>query len=130
MDALQELIERNAPSNIDLSETIVSQLIYIIFVSIHTTAHEGTSAIYRLAENPDLRDELLQEQEEILQQCTIDPNGSNEGLLSVNAITKMVKLESFFRESLRLVYKFYDIPHTHIGKDSIVLSNGTVIDPG
>ncbi|KAI8144574.1 cytochrome P450 [Fennellomyces sp. T-0311] len=129
-DVLQSLIEDGAEPGKDLYNYIVSQMMILIFASIHTTSSAGTIVLYRLLENPQLMDEIFQEQEEVLQHLGIDSKGNIEDIFTFQATKQMVKLDSVCRESLRLINRYYDLAHTYIGKNKVALSNGTVIEPG
>ena len=138
---LQELIEHaDPPSYQDLYTFIMNQLLFLIFVSIHTTTENGTIVLYRLLQNPKLIETLLEEQKCVLeqeqhdQQKMLQEKESNKNrtseIFSADTIKRMVKLDSVCREALRLRSQFYELSHTNVSDHNIVLSNGTIIPPG
>ncbi|KAI7851355.1 cytochrome P450 [Circinella umbellata] len=134
-DVLQELIEINGPSfnNNNQKEfytAMLDQLLVLIFASVHTTSENGTIVISRLLQHPEVIDELLEEQDQVLRKAGLDPNqGNSVDLFTFEIIKNMPKLDSVCRESLRLRSQFYELAHTNITKRNVVLSNGTVIPP-
>ncbi|KAI9250550.1 cytochrome P450 [Phascolomyces articulosus] len=137
-DMLQELVENaTPPPGQDVYTFIMNQLLFLTFASIHTTTENGTIVLYRLLQNPDVLNELLEEQNDVLRQevfTTIDPdkqqNGGNPShVFTADRIKKMTKLDSVCREALRLRSQFYELAHTNVTNQNIVLSNGTVIPP-
>ncbi|KAI9245893.1 cytochrome P450 [Phascolomyces articulosus] len=91
------------------------------FTSVLTTAGTLIGVFYLLATYPDYVAELREEQEEITHhgQYPLDAAGYK----------RMVKLDSFIRETLRQMDDFAH-PHTNVTKNNVVLSNGTIIRPG
>ncbi|CAG8556243.1 11564_t:CDS:2 [Diversispora eburnea] len=79
----------------DYLNKICDFLFIIIVVSIHTTSRHLTSALYDFAGRPELWDDIYEEQVRIDKECN--------GELSSQHINKMVKLDSFLRESLRTI---------------------------
>ncbi|CAG8583401.1 9232_t:CDS:10 [Diversispora eburnea] len=77
----------------DYLNKICDFLFVTVVASIHTTARQLTSALYDFAGRPELWDDLYEEQVKIDKECN--------GELSPQHINKMVKLDSFLRESLR-----------------------------
>ncbi|KAI9495644.1 cytochrome P450 [Zychaea mexicana] len=131
VDVLQDLIENvNIPRGSDLITTIVNYTIALIFASIHTTSENGTIVLYRILQNPELMDELLEEQKEVLQRNGIDPEGAAKDVFTFEIVKDLPKLDSIVRESMRLRNEFYELPHSNVGNKKVVLSNGTVIRPG
>ncbi|KAG2219510.1 hypothetical protein INT45_002827, partial [Circinella minor] len=142
-DILQELIEHaDPPSYQDMYTFILNQLLFLTFVSIHTTTENGTIVLYRLLQHPQIIKELLEEQKYVLeqeqedQQKTSQQKGSTNmknnltsEVFTADTIKKMVKLDSVCRETFRLRSQFYELSHTNVSDHNIVLSNGTVIPP-
>ncbi|KAI8144566.1 cytochrome P450 [Fennellomyces sp. T-0311] len=130
VDILQDLIEHaQVPRGQTLHQHIVNYTMGLIFASIHTTSENGTIVLYRILQNPELMQELLEEQKEVLQQYGVDPNGEAKDVFTFDIIKDMPKLDSIIRESLRLRNEFYELTHTNVTSKKIVLSNGTVIPP-
>ena len=75
-------------------------------------------------------DELYKEQQEVLINAGLDPNGKSSEVFTFDIIKNMIKLDSVCRESMRLRNEFYELTHTNVGKNKVVLSNGTIIPPG
>ncbi|KAI9246698.1 cytochrome P450, partial [Phascolomyces articulosus] len=85
--------------------------------------------LYRLLQHPEVTEELLKEQQQVLQESGLDPNGKSVDVFTCDVLKKMLKLDSVVRESLRLRNQFYELPHTNIRNHNVVLSNGTIIPP-
>ena len=102
----------------------------LIFASIHTTSENGTIVLYRILQNPKLIQDLLEEQTEVLERHGVDPNREAKDVFSFEIIKDMPKLDSIVRESLRLRNEFYELPHSNITSEKVILSNGTVIPSG
>ncbi|KAG2219260.1 hypothetical protein INT45_000036, partial [Circinella minor] len=131
VDVLQDLIENvKIPKNMSITSHIVNYIMALIFASIHTTSENGTIVLYRILQRPELIEELLEEQKEVLKNNGINPNGTARDVFTFEIVKSLPKLDSIVRESLRLRNEFYELPHSNIGKKKVVLSNGTVIPPG
>ncbi|CAG8556226.1 11563_t:CDS:10 [Diversispora eburnea] len=77
----------------DYLNEICEFLFIIIVTSIHTTSRHLTSALYDFAGRPELWEDIYEEQVRIDKECN--------GELSPQHIDKMMKLDSFLRESFR-----------------------------
>ncbi|KAI8140540.1 cytochrome P450 [Fennellomyces sp. T-0311] len=128
-DVLQKLIDLGVSPGQEFYETIISEVIAIIFASMSTTTQEATAILYHLLQDSGYLNEILQEQRELIEQHTANLSAENEEVFTTELLRKMIKLESFCRESLRFGNQFYDNGHTNIGDTSIILSNGTMIEP-
>ncbi|KAI9323577.1 cytochrome P450 [Dichotomocladium elegans] len=93
--------------------TIANWLLVMAFLNNLTTTLALTSIIGLLARHPEWQLELRKEIEDVKG----DPK-------------LMVKLDSLIREALRSDGQNIGLPHTHVGKKPIVLSNGVTIMPG
>ncbi|CAG8538088.1 7703_t:CDS:10 [Diversispora eburnea] len=105
----------------DYLNKICEFLFILVVVSIHGTARHMSFALYDFAGRPELWDDIYEEQIRIDKECN--------GELSPQHINKMVKLDSFVRESLRT----YDavltiIPHRCL--ESYTFKNGMTIPKG
>ncbi|KAI8147549.1 cytochrome P450 [Fennellomyces sp. T-0311] len=123
-DILQEIIENYPPPptcDIDIYNYYANWMIVLIFASVHTTTEHGTIVLYRLLQHPDIIEELLREQNEVL-------GGST--LFTGEVVRKLVKLDSVCREALRFKNDFFALPHRNVSGGNIALSNGVVIKPG
>ncbi|KAI8142536.1 cytochrome P450 [Fennellomyces sp. T-0311] len=88
------------------------------FTGVLTTSGSLIAVIAQLARHPEYTSELLEEQNDI---------GDN---LDSAAYKRMVKLDSFIRESFRYTTDTIFHPHTNVTKENVVLSNGSIIRPG
>ncbi|RHZ85956.1 hypothetical protein Glove_58g39 [Diversispora epigaea] len=105
----------------DYLNKICEFLFIIVVVSIHTTSRFMTSALYDFAGRPELWDDIYEEQVRIDKECN--------GELSSQHINKMVKLDSFVRESLRTFDSVVaTIPHRCM--KSYTFKNGMTIPKG
>ncbi|KAI9268107.1 cytochrome P450, partial [Phascolomyces articulosus] len=130
-DVLQDLIENvEVPRHTNLISHIVNYTIGLIFASIHTTSENGTIVLYRILQHPKLMEELLEEQNEVLKQHGIHPSGAAKDVFTFEIVKGLPKLDSIVRESMRLRNEFYELPHSNVGNNKVVLSNGTIIQPG
>ncbi|CAG8555944.1 568_t:CDS:10 [Diversispora eburnea] len=100
----------------------ICEFVYVIVVaSIFTSAHHIAFALYDFAGRPELWDDIYEEQERIDKECN--------GELSPQHINKMVKLDSFVRESLRTGGSaLMHIPHKCL--ESYTCKNGMTIPKG
>ncbi|RHZ85916.1 hypothetical protein Glove_58g47 [Diversispora epigaea] len=105
----------------DYLNEICEFLFFIMVVSIHTTSQHFTSALYDFAGRPELWDDIYEEQVRIDKECN--------GELSSQHINKMVKLDSFVRESLRTYDSVFNpVPHRCL--ESYTFKNGMTIPKG
>jgi len=103
----------------DIVNKIVNYVILINFAAIHTTSMTFTNSIYYLAANPQIADPLREEISPIVQEL-----GWTKA-----AMGKMIKLDSFLKETQRLSGV------SGLSMDRMVLrdltfSNGTVVPAG
>ena len=127
---MQDLLEDNPPEpGTSVEEHCVNWMFSLIFASVHTTSENATIVIYRLLENPELMEELLQEQNEVLR-CHGVEAGKGSEAFSFNIIKEFVKLDSVCREALRLKNQYFELSHTNVSGKNVVLSNGVIIPPG
>ncbi|RHZ85947.1 hypothetical protein Glove_58g60 [Diversispora epigaea] len=105
----------------DYLNKICEFLFFIVVVSIHTTSRHITFALYDFAGRPELWDDIYEEQVRIDKECI--------GELSPQHINKMVKLDSFVRESLR-TFDSALIPLPHKCLESYTFKNGMSIPKG
>ncbi|KAG2219502.1 hypothetical protein INT45_002819 [Circinella minor] len=130
-DMLQQLIDSDpsTPLNDTFYEKVLNFLLLLVFASIHTTTENGIIVLYRLLQKPEIFDDLLKEQQQVLAENGLDPQGPSEDVFTCDVLKKMPKLDSVVRESLRLRNQFYELPHTNIRNRNVVLSNGVSIPP-
>ncbi|CAG8601487.1 25029_t:CDS:10 [Cetraspora pellucida] len=107
------------PNNVDYNY-IADSLGVFIFASMFTTSNRTTSALYGRKE---YWQELYQEAQEINKQR----NGDE---LTPNDINKMVKLDSFIKESFRNSDDVLGLPHLCISKSNYTFKNGYQIPEG
>ncbi|CAG8468068.1 10533_t:CDS:10 [Diversispora eburnea] len=99
----------------------ICEFIFIIIVaSINTTSRHITCALYDFAGRPELWDDIYEEQVRIDKECN--------GELLPQHINKMVKLDSFLRESLRTFDAVAAFPHRCL--ESYTFKNGMTIPKG
>ncbi|GBB90918.1 hypothetical protein RclHR1_01800003 [Rhizophagus clarus] len=98
----------------------VENLLVIVFSSITTTSRAAADALYDLAGRPELLNELYEEALRIDREC----NGS----LTVADVKRMVKLDSFVKESLRHNGIITSLPH-YVVKD-YTFSSGLTVPKG
>ncbi|RUO96095.1 cytochrome P450 [Jimgerdemannia flammicorona] len=102
-DILQVMIDQlpsDAPAPL-VTEAIANNMMTLIFASIHTTTMHSALVLYALADYEEYVQELLDEQVAVLAEEEAEEPGVEFGFSS-NAVKKMVKLDSFLRESLML----------------------------
>ncbi|KAG6915977.1 hypothetical protein DXG01_009029 [Tephrocybe rancida] len=95
------------------------RILNINFAAIHTTSNAFTQIIYDLAANPSFVPELREEVETVI---------SEEGLTKVS-LHKMVKLDSFIKESSRIRALGAVTMQRKVNKD-FTFSDGTVVPRG
>ncbi|GBB99239.1 hypothetical protein RclHR1_03460008 [Rhizophagus clarus] len=116
-DFLQDIMERDDFDPINVSYlSLADRMFALIFASIHTTAGGCANAFMDLASRPQYMQELYEEQLEVHKEA--DENG----VLPFEALNKMKKLDSFVRESLRLVGHLTSLEHAVI--KNYTFSNG------
>ncbi|CAG8624313.1 7116_t:CDS:10, partial [Diversispora eburnea] len=99
----------------------ICEFLFILVVgSIHTTSIHLTFALYDFAGRPELSDDIYEEQVRIDKECN--------GELSSQHIDKMVKLDSFLRESFRTYDSVVAISHRCM--ESYTFKNGMTVPKG
>ena len=127
---MQDILENIPPEKgTTIYDHCVNWMFALIFASIHTTSENATVVIYQLLQHPELMEELLEEQNEVLERHGLQATEGSDAF-TFDIIKEFVKLDSVCREAMRLKNQYYELPHCNIGNNSIVLSNGTVIPPG
>ncbi|CAG8814108.1 12895_t:CDS:2, partial [Gigaspora rosea] len=105
-------------------DCIADEIAALIFVSIASTSNGFTNALYELVERKQQYwQELYQEAQEINEQC----NGNE---LTTDNIARMVKLDSFIKESLRLSDPIIFLSHKCIFKSYYTFANGYQVPKG
>ncbi|RIB09669.1 cytochrome P450 [Gigaspora rosea] len=111
------------PNNINY-DYIVNGIARLIFSAMATTSNGATQVLYALVERKQQYwQELYQEAQEINKQC----NGNE---LTVDDIDRMVKLDSFVKESLRFTSPIVALPHKCISKSYYTFANGYQVPSG
>ncbi|PKY39546.1 cytochrome P450 [Rhizophagus irregularis] len=105
------------PSNVNYNY-FADLLIFLIIVGIGTTGKSLANLLFDYAGRPEYWDELYEEASTFNKECN--------GKLALNDINKMIKLDSFIRESLRHTVI---VPHT-VTTDHYTFSNGYTIPKG
>ncbi|CAG8564777.1 17332_t:CDS:2 [Gigaspora margarita] len=89
----------------------------LIFAAMKTTSSSFTHVLYNLVKRKhQYWQELYQEAQKINKQC-------NENELTTDDIVRMVKLDSFVKESLRLSNPITGLPHKCISKSYFTFAN-------
>uniref|UniRef100_A0A1D1Z571 Ent-kaurene oxidase n=1 Tax=Anthurium amnicola TaxID=1678845 RepID=A0A1D1Z571_9ARAE len=99
----------------------VDALFILTFGAIGTTSRAVTNALLDMAGRPEVLNELREEAIMIDKEC----NGS----VTISEIQKMVKLDSFLKESLRLTGSTVHFHH-NVSSESYTFSNGYTIPKG
>ncbi|RHZ80795.1 hypothetical protein Glove_132g16 [Diversispora epigaea] len=97
---------------------ICEVLIIIVFGSVHSTTRHIAGALYDFAGRPELWDDLYEEQAKIDKECN--------GVLAIEHVDRMVKLDSFMRESIRTFGDVAGLMHRCM-EDSFTFKNNTTI---
>ncbi|KAF9980572.1 hypothetical protein BGZ75_008278 [Mortierella antarctica] len=152
LDIMQNVLDNFDKYGIVDLEDVCGHLLVIVLVSVHTTSDSSTYLSYFLAAFPEYIDELYQEQLEVLDQICrereeqrqsklksgeigsvkafagtdLDPRNDQD--FSSLAVKRMVKMDSFVRESMRFRADRASVPHT--ARRDVVLSNGMTIRKG
>ncbi|KAI8337990.1 cytochrome P450 [Chlamydoabsidia padenii] len=101
----------------------------IIFAALHTTSENGTLVFYRLLDNPQVMEDLLEEQNQVLEKAGYDGDVGPE-VFTREILNKFTKLDSVIRETCRLRNDYIALPHKNISNKIITLSGGAMIRPG
>ncbi|RIA99695.1 cytochrome P450 [Glomus cerebriforme] len=122
VDCIQFLLNQPGvdKENIDYM-WISGQLLAITFVAISTTVTTINNFLLDLASRPEYLDSLLEEQEQI--------NPNNDRIMDLDQISKMKRLDSFLKESLRLSGNILSLIHRVIGPE-LKFSNGYQVPKG
>ncbi|RIB03613.1 cytochrome P450 [Gigaspora rosea] len=129
LDALQcylddpEITPNLDPNNVNY-DYIADAIADFIFAALGTTNFSATRTFFDLVKRKQQYwQELYQEAREINKQC----NGYE---LTSDDISKMVKLDSFIKESLRIAKAIIRLPHKCISKPYYTFTNGYQIPYG
>jgi hypothetical protein len=99
-----------------------------IFAGIHTGANTINQILYCLVKYPEHIQALREEQQEALEAEGIA--GTDKILYTPGFYRRLVKLDSFIRESLRMSMGGIDLPQTNISNQDIIFKSGAVVKPG
>ena len=118
--------------NDDHLESLTSVILVFIFVGVHTTTDAVTYTMYTLIKHPEYIQELLEEQEEITEtEADVERFGKNDDVVfTPNMYRRMVKLDSFIREAMRVRMAGIGLAHTNVSGHDIVLKSGAVVKAG
>ncbi|KAI8337992.1 cytochrome P450 [Chlamydoabsidia padenii] len=129
-DFLQDILESNSiPSHVNPVDHCVEWVTQLIFAALHTTSENGTLTFYRLLDNPQVMEDLLEEQNKVLEQAGYDDTVGPE-VFTREILNKFVKMDSVIRETCRLRNDYIGLPHQNISNRTITLSGGAMIRPG
>ncbi|KAF9934642.1 hypothetical protein BGZ67_003778 [Mortierella alpina] len=152
LDILQRVLDNFDRYGVVDLEDVCGHLLVMVLVSVHTTSDSSTYLNFYLAAFPECIETLYQEQLEVLDQMcnereeqrqsklisgkvgsaedfagtNLDPRNDRD--LSVLAVKRMVRMDSFVRECLRFRTVGAGLPH--IAQENVSLSNGMTIYKG
>ncbi|KAJ8660770.1 hypothetical protein O0I10_003413 [Lichtheimia ornata] len=134
-DFIQDIIEESEITSSDPDKYIIAVRWILVMIASagHTTTENTTIILYRILQHPEVIDELLQEQRQVLEKHHgADVNDAEDlaTLFTGEVIKDLVKLDSVCREAMRLRSFYIDLPHTYVGKSPLALTNTCTINPG
>lgn len=88
---MQWVLDITPPEKLDVN-TLVYRMLHISVAAVHTSSISYLNAIYDLAQHPEIHEELRQEIMLVMEE---------EGCWTSRGLAKMVKLDSFMKESAR-----------------------------
>ena len=88
---VQWLLDITPPEKLDVN-VLVYRMLHLTVSAIHTSSCTFLDALYDLALHPEIHDELRQEILSVMDQ---------EGKWTKQGLTKLIKLDSFMKESAR-----------------------------
>lgn len=112
---------------------VAKWLLAVVVVGNQSTRDNVTVILYRILQHPEVIDELLQEQRQVLEKhhgADVNDNDDLTTLFTGEVIKDLVRLDSVCRETMRLRSFYLDYPHTYIGKSPFTFANGYTIQPG
>ncbi|CAG8711423.1 9047_t:CDS:2, partial [Dentiscutata heterogama] len=121
LDALQvclddpEIAPDLNPNNVDYN-FIVDLIGLFIFTSMSSTPNFASYILYEMAKRKEYWQELYQEAQEINKQCN--------GKLKADDLDKMVKLDSYIKEALRLNSNLLNLPRKCVAESHYTFSDG------
>ncbi|KAI8140541.1 cytochrome P450 [Fennellomyces sp. T-0311] len=129
-DIMQDVLEKfEPPPHMDRITYIANWMSTLSFSSIYPTSETATLILYRLAQNPHLIGELLEEQLQVVRDAGFGDDYGND-VFTPEIVERCNLLNSICRESLRLKNESLSVPRIYIGEEDFALSNGTIIHPG
>ncbi|KAG0041204.1 hypothetical protein BGZ83_002170 [Gryganskiella cystojenkinii] len=152
LDIMQKFLDNfDKYGFVDL-EDVCGQVLLLVLASVHTTSDSSTNLCYYLAAFPECMQPLLEEQEQVLNQLTMereqqrldqlkagqvtsreaftgtDLDPTKDRAFSALAIKRMVKMDSFVREIFR--YRMGRLALVHSARERVEFSNGMYISKG
>ncbi|KIX01184.1 uncharacterized protein Z518_08909 [Rhinocladiella mackenziei CBS 650.93] len=103
------------------TERLMLRLIHILTAAVHTSSVTYLNALYDLAMHPDIHDELREEIKNVF--------ASQNGEWRKQGLTKMMKLDSFIKESARF-HPFQAGTMDRVAMKDYTLSDGTLVPKG
>jgi cytochrome P450 len=127
---LQDILESgDIPAHVDPTEHCCDWVTQIIFAALHTTSENGTLSFYRLLDNPQVLEDLMEEQNQVLEEAGYDTTVGPE-VFTREILNKFVKMDSVIRETSRLRNDYIGLPHLNTSNKTITLSGGAMIHAG
>lgn len=90
--SVQWVLDITPANKLDDVDILVYRMLHLSISAIHTSSSSFADAIYDLALHPDIHDELCEEIKTVL---------TEEGGWNKQALTRMIKMDSFMKESAR-----------------------------
>lgn len=89
---MQWLLDITPPDKLQDIDLLIARLLHLITAAVHTSAGSFLDAVCELALHPEIHDEIKEEITSVFRET---------GKWSKQALTKMIKIDSFMRESAR-----------------------------
>ncbi|OAL27831.1 hypothetical protein AYO20_09684 [Fonsecaea nubica] len=119
-DTIQWVLDITPPEKMNL-KVVTLRLVHILTAAVHTSSVTFLNTMYDLAAHPEVLDELRQEINDVF--------ASENGLWRKQGLTKLVKMDSFIKESARF-HPFQAGTMDRIAMRDYTLSDGTFVPKG
>lgn len=90
---MQWVLDITPPERLHRLNDIMLRLVHILTAAVHTSSVTWLNALYDLSQHPEIHDELREEINSVF--------ASENGEWRKQGLTKMMKLDSFVKESAR-----------------------------
>ncbi|KAL6233231.1 cytochrome P450 [Aspergillus navahoensis] len=119
-DTLQWVLDITPPEKMDINMLVI-RLLHILVAAVHTSSVTFLNSMYDLALHPEIHEELRQEIRDVF--------ASTNGEWTKPGLTKLMKLDSFIKESARF-HPFQAGTMDRIAMRDYTLKDGTFIPKG